>query len=129
MSKEYASRAEIDFGPDGEGLIPVAVQDAATGELLILAFANRLALEETRKRGVAVFWSRSRDELWVKGRTSGDTLKVEEIRINCEQNSLLYRVTPQGQGACHAKRADGSSHTSCYYRRLEADDTLTFLEK
>ena len=127
MSKEDLSRAEIDFGP--QGLIPVAVQDASTGELLILAFANRQALEETRRRGLAVFWSRSRNELWVKGLTSGDTLEIEEIRINCEQNSLLYRVTPQGRGACHARRADGSPHRSCYYRRLEEDDTLTFLEE
>lgn len=127
MSKEYTLEAEIDFGPDG--LIPAAVQDAATGEVLIIAYVNRRALEETRKTGLAAFWSRSRNELWTKGLTSGDTLRVEEIRINCEQNSLIYRVTPQGKGACHARRADGTSHTSCFYRRLESDDSLTLLEE
>lgn len=129
MSKEYTLRAEIDFGPDGKKLIPVAVQDAVTGEILILAFANLKALETTREKGLATFWSRSRNELWTKGLSSGDTLKIEEIRINCEQNSLLYRVTPQGTGACHAKKADGTSHTSCYYRRLENNNTLTLLEE
>lgn len=127
MSKEYSSRGKIDFGPNG--LIPAAAQDASSGKLLILAFANRQALEETRRRGLAVFWSRSRDELWVKGLTSGDTLKIKEIRVNCEQNSLLYLVSPQGRGACHAKRANGAPHTSCFYRRLEEDDSLTFLEE
>ena len=129
MSKEYTLKADIDFGPDGKKLIPVAVQDAVTGEVLIIAYANRQALEETRKRGLATFWSRSRNELWVKGLTSGDTLKIEDIRINCEQNSLLYRVVPQGKGACHAKRENGNAHTGCYYRRLEADNSLTLLEK
>ena len=129
MAREYDSQADLDFGPDGKGLLPVAVQDATTGEVLILAFANRQALEETRRSGLATFWSRSRNELWTKGLTSGDTLKIEEIRINCEQNSLLYRVTPQGSGACHARRADGKAHTGCFYRRLEADDSLTLLEE
>ena len=128
MSKEYTLKTDIDFGPDGKKLIPVAVQDAATGEVLIIASANRLALEETLKRGLATFWSRSRNELWVKGLTSGDTLKIEEIRVNCEQNSLLYRVTPQGSGACHAKRENGESHTSCFYRRLDGE-SLVILEK
>jgi len=129
MSNEYTLRAEIDFGPEGKKLIPVAVQDAVTGEVLIVAFANREALETSRSTGFATFWSRSRNELWTKGLTSGDTLKIEEIRVNCEQNSLLYRVTPQGNGACHAKKADGSAHTSCYYRRLELNDSLTLLEE
>ena len=129
MSKEYDRQLNLDFGPEGNALIPVVTQDASTKEVLILAFANREAFEETRKSGLATFFSRSRQELWKKGMTSGDTLKVEEIRINCEQNSLVYLVTPQGKGACHAKRADGSPHTSCYYRRLGTDNTLEFIEE
>ncbi len=124
MSKEHTSEPLLDFGPDGQKLLPVVTQDARTKDVLILAFANREAFEETRRSGYATYWSRTRNELWKKGLTSGDMLKVEEIRVNCEQNSLLYVVTPQGRGACHAKKPDGSPYQSCYYRRIAADGTL-----
>jgi phosphoribosyl-AMP cyclohydrolase len=94
---------------------------------LILAFANRAAFEETLKSGYATYWSRSRNELWKKGMTSGDMLKIKEIRINCEQNSLLYMVIPEGKGACHAKKQDGNPYTSCYYRKIEGT-LLKFVE-
>jgi phosphoribosyl-AMP cyclohydrolase len=129
MSKEYTTELRLDFGPDGQTLVPVVTQDTTTKEVLILAFANKEAFEETLKSGLATYYSRSRQELWKKGMTSGDTLKVDEIRINCEQNSLVYLVTPQGKGACHAKRENGLPHTSCYYRRLAPDKTLELLEK
>lgn len=128
MSKEYTAELELDFGSDGAGLVPVVTQDSDTKEVLILAFANKEAFEETRKSGYATYYSRSRQELWKKGMTSGDTLKIDEIRINCEQNSLVYMVTPQGKGACHAKRENGLPHTSCYYRRILPDNTLEFIE-
>lgn len=124
MSKEHTAELLLDFGPDGQKLLPVVTQDARTREVLILAFANREAFEETRRSGFATFWSRSRNELWKKGLTSGDMLRVDEIRVNCEQNSLVYLVTPQGRGACHAKQADGTAHRTCYYRRLTAGGTL-----
>ena len=107
MSKEYTEKLEIDFGEDGKTLIPVVTQDSVTKEVLILAFANREAFDETRKSGYATYWSRSRQELWKKGLTSGDMLRINEIRINCEQNSLVYLVTPEGKGACHAKTIAG----------------------
>ena len=129
MSKEYTKELLLDFGPDGQTLIPVVTQDYKTKEILILAFANKAAFDETRKSGLATYWSRSRQELWKKGMTSGDTLKIEEIRINCEQNSLVYLVTPQGTGACHAKKQDGTAHTSCYYRKISSDNTLEFIEE
>lgn len=128
MSKEYTAELELDFGSDSAGLVPVVTQDSDTKEVLILAFANKEAFEETRKSGYATYYSRSRQELWKKGMTSGDTLKIDEIRINCEQNSLVYMVTPQGKGACHAKRENGLPHTSCYYRRILPDNTLEFIE-
>ncbi len=124
MSKENTLELLLDFGPDGQKLIPVVTQDARTKEVLILAFANREAFLETRRSGFATYWSRSRNELWKKGLTSGDMLAVEEIRINCEQNSLLYLVVPQGKGACHAKKSDGAPYQSCYYRRIKDDATL-----
>ena len=124
MAKEHTKELLLDFGPDGRTLLPVVTQDSRTKDVLILAFVNREAFEETRRSGFATYWSRSRNELWKKGLTSGDMLKVEEIRINCEQNSLVYLVTPQGKGACHAKRPDGLPYASCYYRRIRPDGTL-----
>ena len=128
MAKEHTKELLLDFGPDGKALLPVVTQDARTKDVLILAFVNREAFEETRRSGFATFWSRSRNELWKKGLTSGDMLRVEEIRINCEHNSLVYLVTPQGKGACHAKRPDGLPYGSCYYRRIEPDGTLAYVE-
>ncbi len=129
MPKEYTSDLLIDFGDDGQKLLPVVTQDYETKEVLILAFANQAAFEETRKSGYATYWSRSRNELWKKGMTSGDMLKIREIRINCEQNSLLYLVEPQGEGACHAKKDDGVPYSSCYYRAINDDDSLKVIEK
>ncbi len=100
-------------------VIPVAVQDADSKQVLLIGYANQTALEYAIEHGVAAFWSTSRDELWVKGATSGDTLELVEIRVNCEQNSLLYLVRPLGQGACHTHDADGQTRLSCYYRKIE----------
>ena len=76
---------------------------------------------------MATFWSSSRNELWIKGKTSGDYLEIHEIRVNCEQNSILYKVRPKGKGACHTKNASGRSRPGCYYRKLNADGTLEFV--
>ncbi len=129
MSLEYNTELSLDFGEDGQKLIPIVTQDSNTKEVLILSFGNKEAFEETQKSGYATYYSRSRQELWKKGMTSGDMLKIDEIRINCEQNSLLYLVTPQGRGACHAKRENGLPHTSCYYRRITPDGSLEFVEE
>lgn len=129
MAKEYTDELLLSFGDDGSQLIPVVTQDFKTKEVLILAFANKEAFEETLRSGYATYFSRSRNEIWKKGLTSGDMLKIEEIRINCEQNSLLYMVTPMGKGACHAKKADGMPHTSCYYRRILPGQKLKFIEE
>jgi phosphoribosyl-AMP cyclohydrolase len=103
----------------GEAVVPVAVQDAETKEVLILAYVNSQALDHSVRNGVAAFWSTSRNELWVKGATSGDMLDLVEIRLNCEQNSLLYLVRPRGRGACHTKDEAGTPRRTCYYRRLK----------
>lgn len=105
-----------------EALLPVVVQDADNKEVLLVAYANQTALSYTLEHRVAAFWSSSRDELWVKGATSGDALSLVEVRVNCEQNSLLYLVRPLGQGACHTRDADGRSRSSCYYRRIRAGE-------
>jgi len=110
----------------GEDLIPAVAQDANTGEVLIVGYVNALALETTLLEGMATFWSSSRNELWIKGKTSGDYLGIVEIRVNCEQNSVLYRVKPKGQGACHVKDERGIARTGCYYRKITKERRLTF---
>jgi len=123
----------IDFtklttiGADGHQVVPVAVQDADTGEVLIVAYANDDALAATLERGEAVFYSTSRHEIWHKGATSGDTLSIVDVRVNCEQNSLLYRVRPNGQGACHTKGDDGTARPGCYYRVISDTGDLAHL--
>ncbi len=128
--REKTLELMLDFGDDGKNLLPVVTQDYTTKEVLILAFANMEALQTTLQTGYATYWSRRRDELWTKGKTSGDLLKVDEIRVNCEQNSLLYLVTkekgPDG-GACHVKDPDGNPYPTCYYRRLTQDNRLEYI--
>ena len=101
-----------------QAVVPVVLQHADTREVLFIGYANELALQETIKTQRAVLWSTSRNELWRKGETSGDTLDLVEIRVNCEQNSLLYRVRPRKGGVCHTQDASGKTREACYYRRL-----------
>ncbi len=110
----------------GESVLPVVVQDAESKEVLIVAYVNQAALDHALAHGVATFWSTSRNELWLKGATSGNMLQLVDVRVNCEQNSLLYLVKPLGQGACHTKDASGNARDSCYYRRI-VDDELIFI--
>ncbi|NRA68932.1 MAG: phosphoribosyl-AMP cyclohydrolase [Pseudobacteriovorax sp.] len=110
------------------GLIPVAVQDIDSGEVLMIAYTNQLALDKTIETGRGVFWSSSRNELWYKGKTSGDILEVEEIRVNCEQNSLLYRVRLPTGSMCHTSDTDGNQRYACYYRRVHDDKKLSFVK-
>jgi phosphoribosyl-AMP cyclohydrolase len=124
MEKEYTEELMLDFGSDGNTLIPVITQDYNSGKVLILAYVNRNAFRATIESGYATFYSRSRKVIWKKGLTSGNFLKVIEIRINCEQNSLLYLVTQEGQGACHALKPDGTTRESCFYRRILPEDKL-----
>ncbi len=98
------------------GLLPVVVQDVASGDVLMVGYANRDALNRTLETGLATFWSTSRGVLWTKGETSGDTLQVEEVRLDCDQDALLYRVTPQGEGVCHTTDGDGHHRRRCFYR-------------
>ena len=110
----------------GSDVLPALAQDASTGEVLIVGYANELALQTALECGMATFWSTSRNELWIKGKTSGDYLKIKEIRVNCEQNSILYLVTPAGKGSCHTKDQTGTARPGCYYRRIKKDGSLEF---
>jgi phosphoribosyl-AMP cyclohydrolase len=110
----------------GQDVLPVVVQDADSKEVLVLAYANRAALDHSLQTGIATFWSTTRRELWIKGATSGDTLKLVDVRVNCEQNSLLYLVRMVGGGVCHTRDADGHTRKTCYYRSLR-DGQLDFV--
>lgn len=131
---EQGSLLELDFtklrkvANCGADVLPAIAQDSKTGEVLIVGYANSLAMETARECGMATFWSTSRNELWIKGKTSGDFLKIDDIRVNCEQNSILYLVTPAGKGACHTKNKDGIARSGCYYRRLKKDGSLEFVD-
>jgi phosphoribosyl-AMP cyclohydrolase len=126
-NKELEEGLAIDLHFDrfksagGEGVMPVAVQNADSGEVLLVGHVSRLALEYALEHRVATFWSMSRNELWIKGATSGNTLELVEVRVNCEQNSLLYLVRPNKGGACHTKDANGEFRSGCYYRRIQGN--------
>ncbi|MFN2568302.1 MAG: phosphoribosyl-AMP cyclohydrolase [Candidatus Dormibacteria bacterium] len=100
---------------NSEGLIPAIAQDATTGEVLTLAFMNLEAWDRTRATGLATFYSRSRRRLWQKGETSGNTLRVEEIRLDCDSDAVLLRVQPAGP-ACH------TGARSCFFEPVEPSD-------
>lgn len=108
------------------GLLPVVVQEVQTNAVLMLGYTNREAFEKTRETGYATFWSTSRNALWTKGETSGDYLAVEEIRIDCDQDALLYRVQLVGGGVCHTLEKDGTHRKRCFYRRVNTDGLLEF---
>jgi phosphoribosyl-AMP cyclohydrolase len=105
----------------GSAVVPVVLQDADSHEVLFVGYANDQALRETLRTRSAVLWSTSRNELWRKGASSGDVLTLADVRVNCEQNSLLYRVRRSAGGACHTRGPDGNTRATCYYRRLRED--------
>src|SRR5207253_10996637 len=127
---EEGNSLQISFerfkSPAGVGVIPVAVQDLDSKEVLLIAHANQEALDYALKHRIATFWSTSRNELWIKGQTSGNELELIEVRVNCEQNSLLYLVRPKRGGACHTKDEQGNYRKSCFYRRI-ADSKLQMI--
>ncbi len=126
---EEGTELTLDFdklskvGACGQAVLPVVLQNADTGEVLYIGYANELALRETLRLRQAVLWSTSRNELWHKGATSGDVLDLVDVAVNCEQNSLLYRLRPARGGACHTKDTDGNSRHTCYYRLITESGT------
>jgi phosphoribosyl-AMP cyclohydrolase len=111
---------ELKLKFDDHGLIGAIIVDATDNAVLMFAHMNAEAFAKTRETGFIHFWSRSRSKLWMKGETSGETFKVLEMRIDCDQDCLLIRVEAQGKGnACHTGRR------SCFYRRVN-DDGLEF---
>jgi phosphoribosyl-AMP cyclohydrolase len=109
--------SDIKF--DCSGLIPAIAQDAGDNRILMLAWMNVEALQETVKTGKAVYWSRSRNRLWRKGEESGNEQLISEIRLDCDSDVIILQVEQVGQIACHTGR------TSCFYRVLEAGEWIT----
>jgi phosphoribosyl-AMP cyclohydrolase len=120
---EEGTRLQLDYtkiakvAATGSEVVPVAVQNIDTHEVILIAYANELALQASIDTRIATFWSTSRNELWVKGKTSGETFEMLEVLVNCEQNSLVYKVRPHKGGICHTKNQH-SEPRNCYYRRL-----------
>ena len=98
-----------------QGLIPAIVQEAGTNEVLMMAYMNRESIEKTLELGKTCFWSRSRQEFWVKGLTSGNVQLVKEILYDCDADTLLVKVEQVGKGACH------TGERTCFFRRISAD--------
>ena len=116
LKLDFAKLAKVAAAcPD---VIPVAVQNADTREVILVAYANALALNKALAERTAIFWSTSRNALWEKGKTSGETFELLEVRVNCEQNSLVYLVRPRRGGICHTRNQAGQPR-NCFYRTLD----------
>ena len=109
---------ELDFDKTG-GLIPAIAQDAATGRVLMLAYINRESWQKTLETGEVHYWSRSRRELWHKGGTSGNVQKVRAIYVDCDDDTVLFKVEQVGGAACH------TGMETCFYRRVEGDQLVS----
>lgn len=123
---EEGNKLQLDYeklnkiASTNQDVLPVAVQHAETQEVILLAFVNRQALEASIRKKSAIFWSTSRNELWEKGLTSGETFELKEVRVNCEQNSLVYKVLPRKRNICHTKNKAGEPR-NCFYRVLDME--------
>jgi phosphoribosyl-AMP cyclohydrolase len=123
--KEIARREDamqLDF-TKSDGLIPAIIQDASNGDVLMLGFMNDVAFAETQRSREVVFFSRSRNRLWKKGESSGHVLKVRDIRIDCDADSLLIRVDPIGPGVCH------EGYRSCFFRSIGNDGAAKVIDE
>lgn len=123
-SVEETDELRLDFQKlekavaENPGIVPVAVQNADTQEVILVAYTNEDAFRQAIARRSLILWSTSRKELWEKGKNSGETFELVEVRVNCEQNSLLYKVRPRRGGICHTKNRAGEPR-NCFYRRLD----------
>ncbi len=124
---EEGNQLRLDFGKIAAmagsadaRVIPVAVQNEATGEVVLVAYTNETAFRKAVATRSLVLWSTSRNALWEKGATSGETFELTGVYVNCEQNSLLYKVRPRRNGICHTRNAQGEPR-NCFYRQLDMD--------
>ncbi len=124
-SIEETRSLRLQFAKRG-GLLPVVVQDYHSNQVLMLGYANEQALQQSLDKKMATFWSTSRQALWTKGETSGNYLRLEAVWVDCDQDALIYRVEMMGHGACHTHDENGRARRSCFYRRIDHDQNLSF---
>jgi len=110
---------QLNFEKSTDGLIPAIVQEYSTGQVLMLAYINRLSWERTLTTGKAHYWSRSRQSLWLKGESSGHVQLIRQILVDCDDDTVIFQVEQLGGAACH------TGHKSCFYRRLVGDALQT----
>ena len=126
---EVAAKRSLECCAEHDpGVIPVAVQNADTKEVILVAYTNEFAMKESFAKKKLILWSTSRNKLWFKGETSGETFDLLEAYVNCEQNSLLYIVRPCRGGICHTKNKAGAPR-NCYYRKIDFETLkLSFVD-
>jgi len=113
---------ELDFDKNPDGLLPAIVQDHATRKVLMLAYINQESWQKTLETGKAHYWSRSRQQLWLKGESSGNVQLVKEILVDCDQDTVIFQVEQVGGAACH------KGYASCFYRRVQENGLVTLGE-
>ena len=113
----------LNFQKSPDGLLPAVVQDWQSGEVLMLAYINEKAWEQTLATGKAHYWSRSRKSLWLKGESSGHVQLIRDILVDCDEDTVIYVVEQLGGAACH------TGHRSCFYRRLQGEELVVVGEK
>ena len=129
-NKNVEEQKDICLQYDNKGLLPAIVQEQTTGEILMLAYINEEAYLETITSGYATFWSRSRKEIWKKGETSGNRMKIIELLVDCDQDCVIFKVEKTKGGACHTNNRKGNYRNTCFYRRVDVkNNNLLFLEE
>lgn len=113
---------ELDFNKSSDGLIPAIVQDDKTGEVLMLAYINESAWKKTNETGKAHYWSRSRNKLWLKGESSGNVQIIKDILVDCDRDTVVYKVEQLGGAACH------KGYPSCFFRKIDAGELKVYQE-
>jgi phosphoribosyl-AMP cyclohydrolase len=111
---------ELDF-EKGKGLVPAIVQEFGTGKVLMLAYINRASWDKTLETGEAYYWSRSRQEIWHKGGTSGNVQKIKEIYVDCDNDTVLFKVEQVGGAACH------TGYETCFHKQVGRDRGITIV--
>ncbi|MCK5311919.1 MAG: phosphoribosyl-AMP cyclohydrolase [Desulfobacteraceae bacterium] len=125
VQSDSQTEAHLGLQPDfdkGKGLLPVITQEYGTNEVLMLAYMNKEAFEETLKSGRATYFSRSRGKLWKKGETSGNMQHIKELRIDCDNDTILIKVEQKGGAACHL------GFKSCFFRKIDKNGSIKIVE-
>ena len=118
ITPEVVPMIQLNFDKSADGLLPAIVQEYASGQVLMLAYINKLAWQKTLETGKAHYWSRSRNSLWLKGESSGHVQLIREILVDCDDDTVIYQVEQLGGAACH------TGHKSCFFRRVQGQNLV-----